>query len=39
VAGTLQAIERQWIEEGFPPADRVRAVAEEMVAQALRSSR
>lgn len=39
VAATLQAIERQWIEEGFPGADRVRAIADEKVAQALRSSR
>ena len=39
VAATLQAIERQWIEEGFPDSDRVRAIAEDKVAQALRSSR
>ena len=36
VAATLQAIERQWVEEDFPGADRVRAIAEEKVAQALR---
>jgi poly(A) polymerase len=39
VAATLQAVERQWIAEDFPGADRVRAIAEEKVAQALRSSR
>jgi poly(A) polymerase len=39
VAATLQAIERQWIEEDFPDAARVRAIASEKVAQALRSSR
>lgn len=37
VAATLQAIERQWGEEGFPGADRVRAIAGERVAQALRA--
>jgi len=37
VAATLQAIERQWVEEDFPDADRVRAIAEEKVAQALRA--
>ena len=39
VAGTLQAVERQWIEEGFPDAARVGVIADEKVAQALRSSR
>jgi poly(A) polymerase len=39
VAGTLQAIERQWIDEGFPDATRVAAIADEKVAQALRRSR
>jgi poly(A) polymerase len=39
VAATLQAVERQWIEEGFPDAARVRTIADEKVAQALRSSR
>jgi poly(A) polymerase len=37
VAATLQAIERQWVEEDFPDAARVRAIAEEKVAQALRA--
>jgi len=37
VAATLQAVERQWVEEGFPDAARVRAIAEEKVAQALRA--
>jgi poly(A) polymerase len=37
VAATLQAIERQWVAEDFPDADRVRAIAEEKVAQALRA--
>jgi poly(A) polymerase len=39
VAATLQAIERQWIEEDFPDADRVRAISAQKVDQALRSSR
>jgi poly(A) polymerase len=39
VAGTLQAIERQWIDEGFPDAARVAVIADEQVAQALRRSR
>jgi poly(A) polymerase len=39
VAATLQAIERQWIEEGFPDAERVRVIAGERVAQAILSSR
>lgn len=37
VAATLQAIERQWVEEDFPNAARVRAIAAEKVAQALRA--
>jgi poly(A) polymerase len=37
VAATLQAIERQWIDEGFPDSARVEAIAREKVAQALRS--
>jgi poly(A) polymerase len=37
VAATLQAIERQWVEENFPDLARVRAIAEEKVAQALRA--
>jgi poly(A) polymerase len=37
VAATLQAIERQWVEEDFPDIARVRAIAEEKVAQALRA--
>jgi poly(A) polymerase len=37
VAATLQSIERQWVEEGFPDAVRVRAIAAEKVAQALRA--
>ena len=37
VAATMQAIERQWVEEAFPDAGRVREIAEEMVAQALRA--
>ncbi|WP_420137153.1 CCA tRNA nucleotidyltransferase [Sphingomonas sp.] len=36
VAGTLRAIERRWVDEGFPDADRVRAIAIEEVARALR---
>jgi poly(A) polymerase len=39
VARTLQAIERQWIAEGFPPEPRVEQLADEAVAQALRSRR
>ena len=34
VAATLQAVERQWIAEGFPDAARVREIAEAAVAQA-----
>jgi len=37
VAATMQAIERQWVEEGFPDLGRVREVAEKEVAQALRA--
>jgi poly(A) polymerase len=37
VAATLQAIERQWVEEDFPDAARVRSIAGEKVAQALRA--
>jgi len=37
VAATLQAVERQWVEEDFPDVARVRAIAEEKVAQALRA--
>jgi len=37
VAATMQATERQWVHEGFPGADRVREIAEELVAQALRA--
>ncbi len=39
VARTLRAVEARWIAEGFPPADRVAAIADEEVAQALRSRR
>ncbi|UAK22983.1 CCA tRNA nucleotidyltransferase [Sphingomonas nostoxanthinifaciens] len=39
VAATLQAIERQWIAEGFPDVDRVLAIARERVAQAVDASR
>ena len=38
VARTLQAIETQWIAEGFPDADRVARIADDAVAQALRAS-
>jgi poly(A) polymerase len=37
VAATMQATERLWVREGFPDADRVRQIAEELVAQALRA--
>jgi len=37
VAATMQAIERQWVAEGFPDLSRVREIAEEEVAQALRA--
>ncbi|VXC98679.1 CCA tRNA nucleotidyltransferase [Sphingomonas sp. 8AM] len=39
VARTLRAIEDRWIAEDFPAADRVAAIADEEVAQALRSRR
>jgi poly(A) polymerase len=35
VAKTLQAIERQWIEEDFPDAERVNAIADQCVAATL----
>lgn len=38
VAAVLRAIETQWIAEGFPPAPRVRELADDAVAQALRST-
>jgi len=37
VAATMQAIERQWVKESFPGEARVREIAEELVAQALRA--
>jgi poly(A) polymerase len=37
VAATLQAIQRQWVAEDFPDASRVRIIAAEKVAQALRA--
>jgi len=37
VAATLQAVERQWVDEDFPGVARVREIAGEKVAQALRS--
>ena len=37
VAATMQAIERQWVKESFPGEVRVREIAEELVAQALRA--
>jgi poly(A) polymerase len=37
VAATLQAVERQWIAEGFPGIDRVRRIAADAVAQASRA--
>jgi poly(A) polymerase len=36
VARALREVETRWIAEGFPPADRVDAIADEVVAQALR---
>ncbi|GAA4218041.1 CCA tRNA nucleotidyltransferase [Sphingomonas endophytica] len=39
VARTLRAVEDRWIAEGFPAGDRVEAIADEEVAQALRSRR
>ncbi len=38
VAGLLRQIESQWIDEGFPDADRVAALADIAINQALRSS-
>jgi poly(A) polymerase len=38
VARTLQALERRWVAEGFPDAVRTRALAAQLVAEALRSS-
>jgi poly(A) polymerase len=37
VAATLQAIERMWVEEGFPDLARARAIAREAVDQTLRA--
>ncbi|MFP5455799.1 CCA tRNA nucleotidyltransferase [Rhizorhabdus sp.] len=37
VAATLQQVERQWVEEGFPDGERVSVLAREAVDQALRS--
>jgi len=37
VAATMQAVERQWAKESFPGETRVREIAEELVAQALRA--
>ncbi|MGC6328880.1 CCA tRNA nucleotidyltransferase [Rhizorhabdus sp. FW153] len=37
VAATLQQVERQWVEEGFPDSARVSVLAREAVDQALRS--
>jgi len=39
VARALRAVEDRWIAEGFPDAARVGAIADEIVAQALRSVR
>lgn len=39
VAQALRAIERQWIDEGFPDEGRVREIAEAVVAQVLRETR
>ncbi|WP_112381118.1 CCA tRNA nucleotidyltransferase [Sphingomonas carotinifaciens] len=38
VAAVLRAIETQWIAEGFPPVPRVLELADDAVAQALRSA-
>lgn len=38
VARALRAIEDQWIGEGFPAAERVEAIADAVVAQALRAA-
>ena len=37
VAATMRAVERQWVKESFPGEARVREIAEELVAQALRA--
>jgi len=37
VAATMQAVERQWVKESFPDEARVREIAKELVAQALRA--
>lgn len=39
VAKALQTVERRWIDEDFPDAARVSAIADEVVAQALRASK
>jgi poly(A) polymerase len=39
VARTLQAVERQWIAEGFPKTARIRAIANQAVAAALSATR
>ncbi|ATY31730.1 CCA tRNA nucleotidyltransferase [Sphingomonas psychrotolerans] len=39
VARALRAVEDRWISEGFPAAERVAALADEAVAQALRAAR
>jgi poly(A) polymerase len=39
VARTLQAIEAQWLAESFPPKARVFEIADQLVAEALRSER
>ncbi len=39
VAQTLQAIERQWVDEGFPPHTRVNEIADQMVSVAVRDAR
>jgi poly(A) polymerase len=38
VSSTLPAIQRQWLEERFPPPERLREIARSAVDQALRSS-
>ncbi|AHE57296.1 CCA tRNA nucleotidyltransferase [Sphingomonas sanxanigenens] len=35
VARALQTVERQWVAEGFPPAERVQAIADEVAAMIL----
>jgi poly(A) polymerase len=39
VARTLQTIERQWISEGFPQRERLKAIADQAVAAALSATR